>query len=365
MNKYKKYSAKDFVDDLRFRSWVRHPSPEEDVIWKGWIREHAYQQDVITEARAIVLAIHPVHDDFISEEELNVEIADIMAGIGSEGRPARSRTLFSFWTAAAASVIILAVAGWYVRQFSIVRQNTEDPGEETASLPGNYMIERINKGDNALLISLPDNSSVLLSQNSLLRYPREFIGDSRNIFLEGTAFFEVTKDPSKPFYVNAGKVTAKVLGTSFEITTDESHGQISVIVKSGTVSIYSHNDKNKREKDSEPNIILTENEQFILRDNAGQIQHTRLDSVSIEELKVPDTYLTFTATPASEVLKSLASAYEVQINFTNADIGGCSVTASFTDEPFPVKLALICRSIGVGYQIVNDRVTITGIGCKD
>jgi ferric-dicitrate binding protein FerR (iron transport regulator) len=371
MEKYLKYSAKDFVDDSRFRSWVRHPSSEEDLIWYNWISNHPDQEPAIKEARALILAIHPVHDDTISEAELNVEIAGIMAHIGEEEiqntsfAPMPRRTPRLFWLAAAASVIIVVVAGWYGRQYFGVRQSGITSDEGAVSFPDNYMIERINKGDDALLISLPDNSSVLLSRNSLVRYPRQFAGDSRNIFLEGTAFFEVTKDANKPFYVNAGKLIAKVLGTSFEITSNQSDGQVSVVVKSGTVSIYANGDSDDQNKDREPNVILTEHEQFIFRDEVSQIQHTRLDPVSIEELKVPDTYLKFTATPATEVLKSLAQVYGVHIDFTNADITGCSVTASFTDEPFPLKLALICRSIGVEYQIINDRVTIKGTGCKN
>lgn len=371
MYQYKTFSTKDFVDDIRFRSWVRHPSPEEDLVWEKWIADHPYQRDTIAEARAIVLAIHPVHDDSISDTELNEEIAGIMASINDEAPedtsvvPGRRRTSLSFWVAAAASVIIVVVTGWYGGQYASTKQHSNSASEERVSSVDNYMIERINKSDNALLISLPDNSSVLLSRNSLVRYPRQFMGDSRHVSVQGTAFFEVTKDADKPFYVNAGKIIAKVLGTSFEVSTNESEGQVSVTVKSGTVSIFSNTDQDNGNKVSEPNVILTEHEQFIFRDEVSQIQHTRLDSVSIEELKVPDTYLKFTATPASEVFRSMASVYGVQIDFENADISGCSVTAAFTDEPFLVKLDLICRSIGVQYQMVNDQVTITGNGCEN
>lgn len=371
MNQYKRYTTRDFVDDFRFRSWVRNPSPKEDLIWEDWIRDHPYQKDTIAEARAIVLAIHPVHDDSISGAELNEEIAGIMAQINVEApqdlsvAPARRRNSLSLWMAAAASVIIVVLAGWYGGKYAWMNQNDNTLSEERVRAENNYMIERVNKGEDALLISLPDNSSVLLSQSSLVRYPRQFTGNSRDIILEGTAFFEVTKDPNKPFYVNAGKIIAKVLGTSFEVRTDQSEGQISVTVKSGTVSIYSNTDRDRSDNADEPKVVLTAHEQFIFRDEVSQIQHTRLDSLSIEQLKVPDTYLKFTATSASEVFKSLAEAYGVQIDFGNADISGCSVTASFTDESFPVKLDLICRSIGVKYQMVNDHVTITGNGCEN
>lgn len=371
MKQYKYYSVEEFVSDLDFRSWVRNPSPEQDMIWQDWIKDHPHQQNALAEARAIVLAIHPVHRDNINDGEIKEEIDSILAGISedkdedNDKRINTRRSVFSSWVARAASVTILIIAGWYGTQHFIATYHNNDSINDTKISPDNYMIERMNKSSDPLLISLPDNSSILLSQNSVLRYPRLFKGDSRNIFLEGTAFFEVTRDPSKPFYVNAGKIIAKVLGTSFEISTDESGKQISVIVKSGTVSIYSDTGRNENHMDIQPNVILTRHEQFILKDEVSQVQHTRLDSVSIEALKVPDTYLKFTATAATEVFRALATAYGVQINFENAEIGECSITASFTDEPFPVKLDLICRSIGVKYNIVNDEVTITGNGCKN
>lgn len=369
MKQYEYYSLEEFVDDFRFRSWVRNPTPEEDSMWRNWIKEHPHQQDTITHARAIVLAIHPVHKDNISDGEMKEEIASILAAIDEHednlgGSNIRKGKPLLSWVAIAASLTILIIAGWYGKQYFIATDKNKVSVNEPVLPADNYMIERVNKSDDPLLISLPDNSSVLLSKNSGLRYPRQFNGDSRNIFLEGTAFFEVTKDPGKPFYVNAGKIIAKVLGTSFEISTIQSGKQISVIVKSGTVSIYSNTGQSEDHRDKQPNVILTQHEQFIFRDDASQIQHTRLDSVSIEALKVPDTYLKFKATPASEVFRSLARVYGVQIDFENAEIGDCSVTASFTDEPFPLKLDLICRSIGVRYEIVNDQVTITGNGCE-
>lgn len=371
MKKYRYYSVEEFVSDFRFRTWVRNPSAEQDMIWRKWIRDHPYKQDTVAEARAIVLAIHPVHRDDISDDEIKHEIANILAGIDEDVNKdidrdiVRKRSPFPAWAAIAASVTILITLGWIGRQYFIIDRENNVSADVTGLSSDTYMIERVNKSSDPLLISLPDNSSILLSQNGVLRYPSQFKGDSRDIFLEGSAFFEVSKDPDRPFYVNAGKIIAKVLGTSFEINTDPSHKQISVIVKSGTVSIYSNRAKDEGHRDSQPDVILTRHEQFILRDAVSKVQHTRLDSFAIDELKVPDTYLKFTATDATEVFRALAAAYGVQINFENAEIGECSVTASFTDEPFPLKLDLICRSIGVKYEIVNDQVTITGNGCED
>lgn len=369
MNHYKYYSVEDFVQDLRFRTWVKNASREEDLLWQNWLRENRQKQDVIEEARAIVLSIHPVEHESISDREIQLEVENILARINEDEEDINqtvpvNRSSFSLALKVAASIALIIAGSWYgVRS---LKSNEPLNATENHVLAANFMIERINKSDDTLLINLPDKSSILLAQNSTIRYPKEFNGQTRDVFLEGTAFFEVTKNPKKPFYVNAGNIIAKVLGTSFEISTDLEDSEVRVIVKSGTVSIYCNPDQDKKDLGNEPNVILTENEQFLYNEkNVSKLEHTRLDSSSIRKLSVPDTYRTFSGTPITEVFASFSKAYGVKINYDHAQIQDCSVTASFTDEPFTLKLDLICRSIGVKYEIVNDEVAITGNGCKN
>lgn len=364
MNHYLNYSVEDFVQDYRFRSWVKNPSPEEDNIWRNWLKINPHKAEMVEEARAIILSVHPVNWQTISDSEVQREIESIMNAVNREER-AYNKFAFSsrLWLKVAASIAVVLIAGWYATEYGFRNEDTSpDVGIVSAD---NYMIERVNKSVDTLMISLPDNSSVLLSQNSLIRYPRAFTGDSRCVVLEGTAFFEVTKNPEKPFYVDVGKIVAKVLGTSFEISTDPADGQVRVVVKSGAVSIYSNPEEYRNDPATAPNVILTRNEQAVFKNDVNEIRHTRLDSLAIQDLKVPDTYMKFKGTPAEEVFRSLARVYGVTIDFTNANINGCSVTASFTDEPFALKLDLICRSIGLTYDMANDQVTVTGEGCKN
>ncbi len=372
MNQYKYYSVEDFVQDQRFRLWVKNPTREEDIIWQNWLSENRIKRDTVEEARAIVLAIHPVQHESISDFEIQREVESILSQIHDDEEPEQvdapqvpSNTRHSRWYAIAASVTIMLAIGLYGIYSSMYKNEATDTLAGT-EVSDDFMIERINKSEDALLINLPDKSSVLLSQNSTIRYPKEFSGNSRDVYMEGTAFFEVTKNPKKPFYVNAGNIVAKVLGTSFEISTNTKDEQVKVVVKSGTVSIYTGLQKTGDAPEGEPNAILTRNEQLIYTGgDAEEIQHTRLDASSIAASQVPDTYLKFNSTPVSKAFALLSEAYGVRINFEQADIEGCSVTASFTDESFTTKVDLICRSIGVKYDIVNDQVSITGNGCKN
>src|SRR5690606_38970298 len=66
-------------------------------------------------------------------------------------------------------------------------------------------------------INLSDGTLVLLNAASTLTYPAEFGENTREVILDGEAYFEVTKDPEKPFIVRTAKQRIEVLGTSFNI----------------------------------------------------------------------------------------------------------------------------------------------------
>jgi len=68
-------------------------------------------------------------------------------------------------------------------------------------------------------IVLPDGTRVWLNSASSLKYPTTFAGNDRRVELNGEAYFEVSKDPSKPFYVKTATQTVTVLGTHFNINS--------------------------------------------------------------------------------------------------------------------------------------------------
>lgn len=85
-------------------------------------------------------------------------------------------------------------------------------------------------------VLLPDSSVVFLGADSKLSFPEKFTGDVREVKLEGSAFFEVTKNPQKPFIIHTGTVQTKVLGTSFKI--DAFAGRpVTVAVATGKVRV--------------------------------------------------------------------------------------------------------------------------------
>jgi transmembrane sensor len=88
-----------------------------------------------------------------------------------------------------------------------------------------------------LLIELSDGSRIFLNRNSELKYRGNFGKNSRNVILTGEAFFDIAADASKPFIIDAGNASVKVVGTSFNVITSNADSEVEVFVKTGKVLI--------------------------------------------------------------------------------------------------------------------------------
>lgn len=89
-------------------------------------------------------------------------------------------------------------------------------------------------------VILADGTKVWLNAESELTYPVTFTQDTRKVILSGEAYFEVTKDTARPFYVQTGDMEVKVLGTSFNISAyPESKRQTTLLEGRVAVTLHS------------------------------------------------------------------------------------------------------------------------------
>lgn len=88
------------------------------------------------------------------------------------------------------------------------------------------------------VVNLPDGSTVILNRNSELYFPENFEDDIRKVQLNGEAFFNIVPNPSLPFIVDAGNAEVKVLGTSFNVISNNQDNETEVFVNTGRVMLY-------------------------------------------------------------------------------------------------------------------------------
>jgi transmembrane sensor len=171
-------------------------------------------------------------------------------------------------------------------------------------------------------IILSDSSRVFINSGSKISLPKNFDKKKRIISLSGEAFFEVTPDSIKPFFVRIGDVEAKVLGTSFNIADQTTENTIKLSVLTGIVALY-HIDH------PEDKIILTKDEVGVYDKFSGKITKEPIENQNFLAWKTK--VLEFDQTPLTEVIYILEKTYNISI-FSEINITELKLTARFSNE---------------------------------
>ena len=93
------------------------------------------------------------------------------------------------------------------------------------------------RGSKVQTLTLGDGTTVWLNAESSIRFPTTFIGKERKVYITGEAYFEVSKNASKPFVVSKGATNVQVLGTHFNVNAYEDDGDIRVTLIEGAVKV--------------------------------------------------------------------------------------------------------------------------------
>ncbi len=116
----------------------------------------------------------------------------------------------------------------------------QSEGEGSESMEYNTLSNP--RGSKIINITLADGSKVWLNAGSALTYPVSFIGNERNVSINGEAYFEVEHDASKPFTVLNGTKKIQVLGTHFNVNAFEDDDQdLTVTLLEGSVKVNNGN----------------------------------------------------------------------------------------------------------------------------
>lgn len=202
-----------------------------------------------------------------------------------------------------------------------------------------------------LRLELSDGSKVILNAGSVITYPKQFSAPSREISLTGEAYFDVQPD-RKPFIIHSGKVSTRVLGTSFNVNAAEP-GKISVTLVEGSVMI------SRSDGDS---ALLKPNQQAVVADNQGIV----IRNVDVYRyISWKDNTIYFEETTLKEAVEVLERWYNADINVTNKKLLGCKITGQYRNESLENVLKSFQFLLKVDYSIGEDRrIKISGEGCK-
>ena len=345
MDKYLNYTLEQLLWDESFRKLILHPTPEEELAKNNWILSNPEKAGIFLEAGDIIRSIK-TQNSTLPESERADAVRDIL--LKTSRKPVRTVPLTMLLRIAAS--VLFAVGLFFAGKSMLDRPGTQ---META---GVQTILKENNSNVSQLIRLEDGSGVVLNPGSYITFPKHFDKRKREVQLSGEAFFEVSRNPDRPFFVYAGKSVTKVLGTSFNIRAFEADDDITVLVKTGKVAVY-YEDKTEGKNKVKPNL-LEQNEQLTL---SKQDNSSRLDALPTG--KIESTIEMQSEIPVSGLFADIRKAYGVNIEFDQEKLKHCAVMANLADLHLLEKLDAICLAINATYTVSEGKVTITGPGC--
>jgi transmembrane sensor len=379
MKKYLQYQVEDFVWDDSFRQWVLSPTRENDARWQQWLIEYPDKADRVQEAREMIQRLQ-VQELPLSNQEIRYAVQRTIGRAKkqpiydpNELDPNTTvRALYrQTWFWAAASVILLAsLSIWiWTIQFSDskVLQTTAFTYEHLVKTQPKALTETINQTPKAIPIKLSDGSLIVLKAGSRISYSPTFTGLTRNVYLSGEAFFEVAKNPEKPFLIYSNGLITKVLGTSFVIKAYPSDPQVTVEVKTGLVAVFAQSAPDSQEKIANrklEGIVLTPNQKVIYEREEVRLAKSLVENPQIVPGPSAKTRFDFDDTPVPTVFDRLEKAYGVDIAYDEDLLANCPLTAMLTDQPLFEKLDVICRVIEARYEVIDGQIIIYSRGCK-
>jgi transmembrane sensor len=264
----------------------------------------------------------------------------------------RKKTTYWRWASAAAVLILIGSGGYWLWKGGIT--GSAGKGQVATMKDLRSFTNERTVSDTVLL---PDKSLVILEPQATIRYPDSFGTLKREVYLEGNAFFTVTRNAAAPFYVYSNHIVTRVLGTSFFVKTNRETNDIEVSVCTGKVAVYS---------DESSGVILKPNQKVIYN---REDRHFRTTLVDMPLPLVPDTgkgekvtalNFVFEEEPITKVLAHLESAYHIAIILEQENLGKALFSGDIKGQNLYDQLEIICQSIQATYEIKGTTILIKG-----
>lgn len=198
-------------------------------------------------------------------------------------------------------------------------------------------------------LTLTDGTKIWLNSETVIRYPVNFTGEKREVYLEGEAFFKVAKNTERPFIVHTTCTQIEVLGTEFNVRNYNNEFQIATTLVNGSVRLTSQIENNR--------VILKPGEQGNIDKLTGTLNVEKVDPYLYTAWK--DARFVFRNTRMEELLNTLARWYDLQIFYQNNAVKDICFTGDMTRmEDFRQILNIIENNERVGFTVRNRTITV-------
>ena len=196
---------------------------------------------------------------------------------------------------------------------------------------------------------LEDGSKVAINSSSEFEYPSEFSSEERRVKLKGEAFFDIAKNPEKPFIIEAGDLRIRVLGTSFNVRNYENEGLAEITVRSGRVEVSHINGGFTK--------ILEANDQLTFDKKRKKVRAVSKDN-NLNALGWWSGKLVFSSEKMSRVKLAIERTYDIELEFKNPSVLKCDFTLTNDVKSEGIEIVLEALQVALAIEDikkVNDK----------
>ena len=274
---------KNKIDELLPRYCEGQVTEEERLLVETWMNESEENRRVVKQIHSLYLATDTIH--VMKKVDTEKALSRVKGRITG-----RKKTMWWEWAQRAAAVLFIPL---------LVVQLVHYWGGDEQELA--QMLEVKTNPGMTTSLTLSDGTVVFLNSESRLTYPSHFNGDTRNVTLQGEAYFEVTRNEEIPFKVHTEELDVKVLGTKFNFRNYKDDLEAKVCLLEGKVAL------NTRQKET----ILHPDQQALLDKKTGKLFVSGTKAAYSAEWTNDRLY--FDEVLLSDIIKELERSYDVKI----------------------------------------------------
>lgn len=345
---FDEYEAEDFLLEKPFRNYCLGINNTDVQFWQEWITAHPARQAAIQQARELYFLLNGniTPDQYKADEKtfraklqqhtgaLQHEPVDNTTAMPTIKRtPVQRILLYAGIVAASVILFVLLFRQWL------------QPIKEPKALP--YVSIQETKAGERKPLQLPDGSKVTLNAGSSLKVIGGFNTVTREMELQGEAFFEVAHDANRPFIIHTSIMDIKVLGTVFNVQVYADDKTAETVLLKGSVEVTLHNAEHQK-------VILHPYEKIVLANTTAdqlvaqnltvpnnnsnpnayrieQLNYNAADS-SLAEVSWVQNRLVFNSQPFDKIATTLERWYNVKVIFEDSTIANYRYTGVFEQK---------------------------------
>ena len=168
-----------------------------------------------------------------------------------------------------------------------------------------------SRGEQSPTLTLSDGTKVWLNALSSIRFPVAFTGNSRTVEITGEVFFEVARNPSKPFHVTTKGMDVEVLGTQFNINAYSDEPDMRTTLVEGKVKVEIRGESIVHQQKTAQSVILERGQQALVNGGISMIEAPDIEQVMAWKSGQFD----FNHASLQTVLRQLSRWYDIDVKF--------------------------------------------------